>query len=201
MDRERSPPNRRIGRRAAILRGATAIAGTLALAGCTDDVGEELPANEHWPIADLVPDLPVEQRESVIEARIEELSAAEIDDVDSFVAELESRNVEFESVAEVADLLHLEYVETDLERRGTLELAGSVAGAFAALVDAGVEPRGLELVVFETDGTTIGVVEIATEWATAYNEGALSAGAYGEHVAATIESRREPPDPDVAPEE
>ena len=59
----------------------------------------------------------------------------------------------------------------------------------------------LELVLFETDGSTIGVVEIATEWAIEFNEGALSAGEYGELVAGTIESKRKPPEPDVAPDQ
>lgn len=188
-------------RRTALLRAGAALAGTLALSGCTQDVGEELPANEHWPISEFVPELPVDERSAVLEAGIEALSDAEIDDVDGFVATLEDRGFEFEAVEEVADLLHLEYVERNPVRNGTYEVAGLVAGAYAALVDAGFEARGAELVFSAANGNTIGVVEVATEWATAFNEGTLSTGEYGEHVAATIESRRQPPEPDVAPDE
>lgn len=188
-------------RRSVLLRGGVAIAGTLPLAGCTEDVGEDLPANEHWPGAELVPDLPVRERSEVLEAGIEELSDAEVADVEDFVAVLEARDLGVESAEIVVEQLHLEYVETAPERRGTLDLTAAVAGAFAALVAGGFEGRGLELVVLDADGSTIGVVEIATEWAAEYNGGGLTAAEYGELVAGTIETRRAPPDPDVAPDE
>ncbi|WP_247000081.1 hypothetical protein [Halosolutus gelatinilyticus] len=199
-DRERSV-TRGTSRRSALRRGAAAIAGTIALAGCTEDVGEELPPNEHWPIVEAVPDLPVRQRSDVLEARIEELSGLEIADVDGFTAALEERGVAFETVEEETEQLHLEYVETAPERHGTLEIVGSIAGAYAALVDAGFRALALELVFLEPDGETIGVAEIATEWAVRYVQDRLSAGEYGELVAGTIETRREPPEPDVAPGE
>lgn len=183
-----------------LLRGGAALAGALSLSGCTEDVGEELPPNERWPTAEVVPDLPVRQRSDVLEAGIEELSGAAVDDVDGFLAALEERGLDFESVEEVAERLHLEYVETDPERRGTYEVTGLVAGAYAALVDAGFEARALELVFVEADGATIGVAEVATEWAREFVEETLSTGEYGELVAGTIESKREPPDPDVAPD-
>ncbi|WP_049923710.1 hypothetical protein [Halopiger djelfimassiliensis] len=198
---DRSASVRETSRRTVLLRGGAAIGTALALAGCTEDVGEELPPNEHWPIAELVPDLPVRQRSDVIEARIDDLSSAEIRNVDEFVVALEARDLEFESVSEVADQLHLEYVDPDLQDRGTLAVAGTVAGAYAALINAGFEARALELVFFEADGSTIGLVEVATEWATEFLEGRLSTGEYGELVAGSIESRREPPEPDVAPDE
>lgn len=187
-------------RRSLLLRGGAAIAGTLALAGCTEDVGEEFPANEHWPSADLVPDLPVRERTEVLESGIEELSDADVADAEGFVAILEERDLRFESVERVVEGLHLEYVETDSERRGTLRVVALVAGAYAALVAGGFEGRGLELVFLEANGSTIGLAEVATERAVAFNEGALSASEYGELVAGTIETRRKPPDPDVAPD-
>lgn len=133
--------------------------------------------------------------------RIEELAAAPIDDLDGFLAELEARSVPFEAVSEVADQLHLEYAVADPEREGILEVVGPVAGAYASLVDGGFEARALELVAFEADGATFGSVEVSTAWAEAYLAGRLTAGEYGELVAGTIESAREPPEPDVAPEE
>lgn len=182
-------------------RGGAALAGAVGLAGCTEDVGEELPPNEHWPTAELVPELPVKQRKDALKTGIEELSAAGIDGVDGFVAALEERGIELESVEEVAEQLSLEYVETAPARNGTFEVVGLVAGGYAALVAAGFEARGLELVFFEADGSALGIAEARTEWAVAFNEGDLSAGEFGELVAGTIESRREPPEPDVTPAE
>lgn len=197
---ERAAASRPPRSRRDVLRSA-AVAGSLVLAGCTEDVGEELPANEHWPVADLAPDPPVHQQTGVLEDAIKETSADRIEDVDGFVAALSARGLDFESVEEVVEALHLAYVEADLEGRGTLETIGLVAGAYAALVGAGFEARALELVVFGPEGDTVGVVEAATEWAAAFDEGALSAAEYGELVTATIESRRDPPEPDVAPDE
>lgn len=171
------------------------------LAGCTDDVGEELPSNEHWPSAELRPDLPVHERSDRLESGIEEFSAVAIADVEGFVAELEGRDIAFETVYEVVELLHVEHVLPAPERRGTLPVAALVAGAYASLVHGGFPGRGLELVFLTGDGTTVGSLEIATEWAVAYNEGALSAAEYGELVASTIESKRTPPEHEVAPEE
>lgn len=188
-------------RRTVLRRGGVALAGALALAGCTEDVGEELPPNEHWPVSDLVPELPVDRRKDVLVAGIEELSTADIEDVDGFVAALEEHDIALESVEEMVEKLSVEYVETDSERRGVLEVAGRVAGTYAALVDAGYEAKALEFVFFEPDESAIGVVEIATDWAIEFNEGVLSAGEYAELVAGTIESKREPPEPDVAPDE
>jgi len=198
---DRPPATASTSRRTLLKRGALTLVPAVALAGCTSDVGEELPGNEHWPVSGFIPDLPIEQRHETMAARIEEFAAADIRDIEGFVAVFEDRGVAFESVEEVADQLHLEYVEPDPEERGFLHIFGAVAGAYASLVDAGVEPRALELVLFETDGSTIGVGEIATDWASAYNEGDFSAAAYGEHVITTVESRREPPEPGVEPEE
>ena len=192
---------RAASRRALLRRGGAAVATAVALAGCTEDVGEELPANEHRPVADLVPDLPVRERSDVLEEGIEALADADVGDVEAFVTVLEDRGVEFESVEEVVELLHLEYRASALERRGTLDVVAAVAGAFAALVDGGFEGRGLELVFAEADGSTVGVLEVATEWAADYNAGSLSTAEYGELVEGSIESRRDPPEHDVAPDE
>lgn len=191
----------RTSRRRLLRRTGATVAGSVLLAGCTEDVGEELPPNEHWTVANLLPDLPVHERMRVLVAGIEDLSDESITDVETFVTALEERGLELESVEVVVEQLHLEYVEPDPERRGMLEVTGMIAGAYAALVAGGFEGRGLEVVVFETDGSTIGIVEIATEWAVEFVEGGLTAEEYGELVAATIESRRTPPEPDVAPDE
>lgn len=197
---ERSPPTGTTSRRSLLQRG-TALAGAVALAGCTEDVGEELLPNEHWPVADLLPELPVHQRTDTLEVGIEELSTVEIEDVDGFATALEERGIALESVEEATETLRVEYVETDPERRGVLQVVARVAGAYAALVDAGFEARALELTFLESDGSAIGVAEIATDWAVEFNEGEISAGEYGELVAGTIESKREPPEPDVVSEE
>lgn len=181
-------------------RGGAALAAAVGLSGCTGDVGEELPPNEHWPTAELLPDLPVHQRSDVLKDGIEALSTADIEDVEAFVAALEERDIEFEAVEEVADKLSVEYIERDPTNRGTLEVTGLVAGAYAALVASGFEARALELVFFERDGSALGVAEIDTEWAVEYDEGALSTGEYGELVAGTIKSLRTPPEPEVTPE-
>lgn len=182
-----------VSRRRVLRRGGAALVGTIALAGCTEDVGEELPANKHWPSADLVPDLPVRERTELLETGIEASSDADIAGVEAFVTVLEEREIEFRSVAEEDDLLKVEYRESDIERRGILEVIAVVAGAYAALVSGEFDGRALEMVVSEADGSTIGVAEIETRWATAYNSGALSAAEYGELVAGTIESKRSPP--------
>ena len=199
MDRS-SPAGESTSRRTVLGRGGAALAAAVGLSGCTGDVGEELPPNEHWPTAELVPDLPVHERSDVLADGIEALSTADIGSVDEFVAALEERGVEFEAVEEVADQLSVEYVETDPARHGTLEVTGLVAGAYTALVASGFEARALELVFFEPDGSALGVAEVDTEWAVGYNEGALSTGEFGELVAGTIESKRTPPEPGVTPE-
>lgn len=196
-----SATGRTARRRPLLRRGALALAGAVALAGCTEDVGEELPGNEHRPVADLVPDLPVRERSDVLEDGIEALADADVAGVGDFLMVLEERGVEFEAVEEVVELLHLEYRASALERRGTLDVVAAVAGAFAALVAGGFEGRGLELVFAEADGSTVGVLEVATEWASDYNAGELSTGEYGELVEGSIESRRDPPEHDVAPDE
>lgn len=190
-----------MSRRRLLHRGGTALVVSIALAGCTEDVGEELPANKHWPSTELAPNLPVREQSEILERRIEEVSGPSITDIEDFVTVLDDRGIEFESVTEVVGMLHVEYIETDIRRRGILNVTGMIAGAYAALVIEGFDGRGLELVVFGADGSTIGIIEIATRWAVEFNKGVLSAAEYGELVAGTIETKRTPPQHDIAPDE
>jgi hypothetical protein len=199
MDRS-SPAGESTSRRAVLGRGGAALAAVVGLSGCTGDVGDELPSNEHWPTAELVPDVPVRKRSDVLTEAIEALSTADIGDVEAFVTALEERDLEFETVEEVADQLSVEYVERDPTRHGTFEVTGLVAGAYTALVESGFEARTLELVFFEADDSALGVAEVDTEWAVGYNEGALSTDEFGELVAGTVESVRTAPEPGVEPE-
>lgn len=191
----------RISRRTGLVRGTSAIAAALSVAGCTDDVGEELPPNERWPIATYIPDLPVRQRHTMLESAIESMADEPIDDLTSFEGALADRGVEFVT-AELSELLlELEYVEAGTERGRTLRVIGLITGAYTALAGAGVESDALELTIVVPGHATIGVAEVAGEWATAYNDGRLSAANLGELVTTTIETNRTPPSLDVAPDE
>lgn len=190
-----------MGRRSALVRGVGALATAVSLGGCTEDVGEDLPANEHWPVDRVVPDLPIQQRADVLTAGIESMARRDITNLEGFEAALGEEDIAFAAV-DVTDLrLDVEYVDTERNRRELLEVIAFVTGGFAALVDAGIDARSLELTVFSPGRSTVGVAEVAAEWARDYNGGELSAGEFGELAVATIESRRRPPVLDVAPDE
>lgn len=182
-------------------RAAGAAMALVPLAGCTEDVGEDLPPNEHWPVAGVFPELPIERRSDVLAARIEEMATRGIADLDGFERELSDADVSFATV-ELTDVrLELEYVNTTENRRVLIDVIGLTAGGFAALVEAGVDVRSLELVVYVPERPTVGVVEAAHEWAVRFNASDLSGKEFGELVVSTIESRRRPPVLDVAPDE
>lgn len=177
------------------------LTGLVALSGCTEDVGEELPANQKWPTSELTPDLPVKEQTGVLEDRIDELAATEITDVDEFAAAFDDYALEVESVDREQEVLTVEYINTELYAEGNLHDIGPIAGAFAALIDSGYDVLGLGITVLDAAPASFGAAEIETGWADAYNTGELSATEYGELVAETIESKRHPPEVGISPRE
>ncbi|WP_255167611.1 hypothetical protein [Natrononativus amylolyticus] len=177
------------------------VAGVAALAGCTEDVGEELPANTKWPVSELKPALPVTERTDVLEERIEAMAEREIDDVDAFADAFEEYALEVESVEETEDVLTIEYVNTKLYEEGNLHDIGPIAGAYAALVDAGHGSDVLGITILDAAPASFGSASIDGAWAQRYNEDELTAKEYGELVAGTVESKRHPPEVGVSPDE
>lgn len=176
--------------------------GTLALlAGCTEDVGEELPPNAKWPVSEVTPELPVRERADLLEERIEALAGAEIDDVEGFTAAFDGYALEVESVAEESDVLTIEYVNTKIYEEGNLHDLAPIAGAYAALVESGYDAVALSITILDAAPASFGSASIETEWAEAYNGGEFTAAEYGELVATTVESKRHPPEVGVTPDE
>ncbi|WP_233710621.1 hypothetical protein [Natronococcus pandeyae] len=171
------------------------------LAGCTEDVGEELPPNREWPVAELKPELPVEEKTDVLEERIEAMADAEITDEDEFAGAFGEYALEVESVEREQDVLAIEYVNTELYEEGNLHDIAPIAGGFAALLDSGYDVFALSITVLDAAPASFGSASIDAEWAEAYNEGELTAKEYGELVAGTVESKRHPPEVGISPDE
>lgn len=177
------------------------VVGLAALAGCTEDVGSELPMNRAWPISGVVPSLPFETRAERFDARVEEASAEAIDDVNDFTAVVQNRVSGLDSIEEDRDVLAIEYV-TDVDRTdGVGHDVAAIAGAYAALIEAGYESFALATTIREAPSGPVGSAVVYTEWAVAYNEGRYDTGEYRELVWTTIESTRHPPAIEVEPDE
>ncbi|WP_049929054.1 hypothetical protein [Halopiger goleimassiliensis] len=192
--------SRRTPSRRRMLRWS-ALGGLALLSGCTRDVGEELPPNLEWPIADLTPELPVQERTDVLEAGIEELASRTITDEAEFAAAIEDYSLEVESVEYERDVLTIEYVNTNVYEEGNVHDVGPIAGAFAALLDSGYEAVALGITILDAAPSSYGAAEVDAAWAYQYNDGVLSAKEYGELVAGTIESDRHEPHVAVEPDE
>ncbi|MFC7231136.1 hypothetical protein ACFQMM_06420 [Saliphagus sp. GCM10025308] len=188
----------RISRRTAL--GILGVGVTASLAGCTQDVGEELPPNKSWPIAELVPDLPITKRTDVFAAGVESVDD-EITDEDAFAETLESEGLEVESLERERDVLTLEYINRERYETGTIHELGPIVGAYAALVDAGYDAVALAITILDDAPESYGSATVESAWAERYVSGDLTAAEYGELVAGTIDSRRHPPFVGVSPEE
>lgn len=201
MDSRTGPADRdRLTTRRRLLRwGSVGVAASLA--GCTADVGDELPPNEKWPVAELTPELPVRERTGVLEDRIRELAGADLADPDAFAAAVEEYDLEVESVETERDVLTLEYHHPGRQAAGVLRDVGLLAGGYAALVEGGFDGVALDVTILETAPDSFGVAEIETRYAERFNAGKLSAAEYGELVASTVETDRDPPDVGVTPGE
>lgn len=190
-----------VTRRRLLRRGGVGLAATVALAGCTEEIGEELPPTEEEPVSERVPDLPVTERTEILEAGISAFEGVEIADTDAFKEELDEYGVAIESVEEELEVLTVEYVEQDRRTAGVLHNVGPIAGAYASLLEAEYDAEALEITILDPDSTTFGAAEIETIIAEEYNRDELTAKEYGELVSGTIETRRLPPDVEPQPNE
>jgi hypothetical protein len=186
--------------RRSVLRGALALAGVGSLAGCVDEIGEELPPNAKTPVSEYVPTLPVRERTEVLEEGIVALADEAIADLEGFASALEDHGVVIERVAEELEVVTVEFVSSRRVDAGKLDGIGPIAGAFAALIGSGFETTALEITILEPDSSSFGAATAETAWAERYVAGGLTAGEYGELVADTIESQRHPPDVGATPD-
>ncbi|WP_135819745.1 hypothetical protein [Halostella litorea] len=184
-------------RRTYLRRAAAAGALAVGVAGCAkrDDARAETAtvAKNQTPVADRVPDLPVEERTEVIAAAIEDAARADVDSAEAFAAALDERGVPPVYLEPETDaVLALEYVA---DPGGVLEGIGVVAGAYAAFVAGGDPQPELAATLLDEDETAFGGFHAFADWAAAYEAGERSAAAYGEMVLGTVETtgRIEPP--------
>lgn len=173
-------------RRDALRIGATGLAALLA--GCTGDVGEEFPPNVKRPTAELVPSLPVRERNEIAAAAVETVAGDDVSDPDGLVAAVEERGISVESIERVDDDLAIEFDVGDLVADGVLRSVALVAGGYAALVDAGEESEALEMTIADSNDGAHGHAEVQGAWARRYVDGELTAAEYGELVRETIET-------------
>lgn len=188
-------------RRRLLRRGGAGLAATAALAGCTEEIGEELPPTEKLPVSERVPDLPVTEQTEVLKEGIVAFEGVEVDGTDAFEEELDRYGVAIEAVEEEFEVLTVEYVEQDHRDAGVLHNVGPIAGAYASLLEADFESEAAEITILDPESTTFGAAEIETPIAERYNRDELTAKEYGELVAATIETRRLAPDVEAKPNE
>ena len=182
-----------------LLRGA-GVAGAFLLAGCTEDVGEEFPPNREWPVSEYLPELPVEERSAMVAERIEETADSDVEEPEDLQGVLPD-DLAVETVERERDVLHVEYSSAERRRSGTVHQVGSLAGAYASLVESGYDAVALSISILDDAPSSYGVATVETPWAEAYNAGELTAKEYGEHVSGTIESKRHSPDAGVSPDE
>ena len=198
MEGSRSSDGTRPASRRALLRWG-AVLGVSALAGCTEEIGREFPSNEKVPLSEVVPEVPVKKRTTVLETGITELAGEDLTTNDEFTAEIEAAGIEVGSFSERYDVLKLEYRNQTRRNRGVLHELGLVAGAYAALVSADRTTTALDVTITNARSSTVGFVEISSEYAARYNAGEYSAAEYGELVASSITSKRDPPKVESAP--
>ncbi|WP_222919233.1 hypothetical protein [Natrinema sp. SYSU A 869] len=180
---------------------AGAVAATIGLAGCIEEMGTEFPQNTEWPVSSYVPDLPVEERSAIFEERVPELAAADVTDPEGLVSTLEEYDMAVESVERKRDVLTLEYVNTDRYDEGNVHDVALIAGGYASLIDTGYDAVALGATILDDAPASYGSATVETVHTEDYNAGALTAAEYGELVVSTIESQRYEPGVDVSPEE
>lgn len=185
--------------RRGLLRGAGA-AGAFLLAGCTEDVGKEFPPNHEWPVSEHLPELPVEERSTMMADRIEETADSDVEEPGDIEGVLPD-DLSVETVEEERDVLHVEYRSAERRASGIVHHVGSLAGAYASLVESGYDAVALSIAVLDDAPSSYGVATVETPWAEEYNAGELTAEEYGEHVSGTIESKRHSPEVGISPDE
>lgn len=178
---------------------AGGLAATALLAGCTQDVGEELPPNRERPVSSLLPDLPVEQRVDAMAARIESTATAEVGSLEELAGLLRERQLDVHAVEVHRDVLVVEYRAAPDPETGHVHDVGTVVGAYTALVASGHRSAALEVTILDDAPSSYGVAEAERGWADDYLAGVLAASEYAEHVAGTVESSRHDPDVEVEP--
>lgn len=182
-------------RRQFVRKGTLAVVGAAAVAGCAEDAADlgpsPTPAKEKTPVGDDLPDLPVKEKSDELAAKIEAIHGEDIGDPTELAETLRSEGVTEADVTEESEggYLSLEYVGEVTEEEGLVADVGTVAGAYAALVDAGFDGEALEVTVLDGEGRETGSYQIPTRWATEYNEGRVSAKEYGEMVVGTMETK------------
>lgn len=193
------PARRRATRRRFLRAGG--LAGVALLSGCTADVGDELPPNDKRPVSGYVPELPVTQRSAILAERIRtgaDLGTESEADLDGA---FEEYSLEIESVETERDVLTVEYVTTERDVQGTLHDVGLLAGAYASIVEAGVDTVAMDVTILDDAPESYGAAEVETAWALEYTDGELTAEEYGELVGTTVETKRDSPDVAVEPSE
>lgn len=190
-----------VTRRRLLRRGGVGLAGAVTLAGCTEEIGEELPPSDEEPLSERIPELPVTERTEVLEKGIVAFEGVDVPDMETFEEELVEYGLAIESVEEELEVLTVEYVEQGRRDAGVLDNLGPIAGAYASLLEADFESEAAEITVLDPDSTTFGAAEIETPIAEEYNRDELTAKEYGELVAGTIETRRLSPDVEPQPNE
>lgn len=181
-----------------LLRGA-GVAGAFLLAGCTEDVGKELPPNKAWPVSGHLPSLPVEERITVMAEHVEAAADAAVEEPGDIPTAVPD-GLAVESIERERDVLHLAYASA-ARHAGDLDHVGSLAGAYAALVESGDDATAMSIEILDDAPSSYGVATVETRWAEAYVADELLAEEYAEHVAGTVESKRHSPDVEVSPDE
>lgn len=185
--------------RRGLLRGV-GVAGAVLLAGCTEDVGEELPPNEAWPVSGHLPSLPVEERIALMAERIEAAAAATVEEPEDIPAAVPD-GLSVETIERERDVLHLAYRRSDRFATGDLQHVASLAGAYAALVESGDDATEMSIEILDDAPSSYGVATVETTWAEEFVGDELLAEEYAEHVAGTVESKRHSPDVEVSSDE
>lgn len=189
-----SPPDLDIPDRRRFVRGLAGLVPIAACAGCAQkagDVGETAtPAKEQTPVHDRLPSLPVEERWGVLADRVERAAAVELTDLDSFVAAVERDGPAVTDVKEYGTVLELTCELDPGSEPGAVPVVGHVAGSYAALVRAGTPFVRLDVTLEGSDGDAYGSFQIQEAWATRYEEGEWSPGAYGEAALGTLKTKR-----------
>lgn len=181
--------------RRTFLKSGVAVGTLVALSGCTNQTLKQ-GKSQAKPFGELYHHeevrLPVEQKFEHVEEGVHRAEDAEVETPDDFEAYLKEQGFAVEDVSEsVVDgetVLSLEYTAADRRERGRAFELGVVAGAYAALVDAGFDGEELDVTLLDPDGEKFGEFVVTTSAAEHYNEGETSAATYGKEAVKELES-------------
>lgn len=180
--------------RRGVLTRVVLASSAVVLGGCTTDALEDAerpppPLEEHGVTS---VDLPVTQPLGVAAAAIERTRALEVESLDAFRSAITDHRISVRDLTVVADgseaLISLQYVPGSGPGEGVMTSLGTVAGAFAALVDADHESRVLEATVLDGADEPFGFYEVRRAWTEAYLAGSLTAREYAEEIGTTVET-------------